>query len=261
FAFANLQSDFWIPIARSTTAGGAVLARLSDGVSLQTASAEVNTILHELRPQARTATFELSREQDEIVGPVRRPVLILMAAVALFLLIACVNVANLMLARSVARQREVAIRIALGAGRGRLIQQYLAEGAVLSLAGGAGGVALAYGGVRLLRSLASTLSRTDLGSRLPFPRIEEVGIDGGVLVFALCLSMGAGLLFGLLPVFSQLAGNQIQALKGGSGIDRANSGSRWRFGSRSALLVAEVALAMTLLVGGGLLIRSFLKLS
>ncbi|HEY6402514.1 MAG TPA: ABC transporter permease, partial [Blastocatellia bacterium] len=261
FTFANLQSEFWIPIARSPSAAGAFLARLSDGVSLQTASAEVNTILHDLRPQARTATFELSREQDEIVGPVRRPVLILMAAVAFVLLIACVNVANLLLARGVARQREVAIRIALGAGRGRLMQQYLAEGAVLSLAGGAGGVALALGGVRLLQSLASTLYRTDLGNRLPFPRIDEVGINADVLVFALCLSMGASLLFGLLPVFSRLAGNQIQALKGGVGIDRANSGSRLGLGSRSALLIAEVALAMTLLVGGGLLIRSFLKLS
>ncbi|HEV2665080.1 MAG TPA: ABC transporter permease, partial [Blastocatellia bacterium] len=204
FTFANLQSEFWIPIGRSPSAAGAFLARLSDGVSLQTASAEVNTILHELRPQARTATFELSREQDEIVGPVRRPVLILMAAVALVLLIACVNVANLLLARSVARRREVAIRIALGAGRGRLMQQYLAEGAVLSLAGGALGVALAYGGVRLLRSLASTLYRTDLGGRLSFPRIEEVGINADVLAFALCLSMGASLLFGLAPVLSRL---------------------------------------------------------
>jgi len=184
-----------------------------------------------------------------------------MAAVAFVLLIACVNVANLLLARSVARQREVAIRIALGSGRGRLIQQYFAEGTVLSLTGGALGVVLAYGGVRLLQSLASTLARTDLGNRLPFPRIEEVGVDAGVLVFALCLSMGAGLLFGLLPVYSRLAGNQIQALKGGSGIDRASSGSGRRFGSRSALLVAEVALAMLLLVGGGLHIRSFLKLS
>jgi putative ABC transport system permease protein len=261
FTFANLQSEFWIPIARSPSAADAFLARLSDGVSLQTASAEVNTILHDIRPQARTATFELSREQDEIVGPVRRPVLILMGAVAFVLLIACVNVANLLLARSLARQREVAIRIALGAGRGRLMQQYLAESAVLSLAGGAGGVVLAYGGVRLLRSLASTLYRTDLGGRLPFPRIEEVGINADVLAFALCLSIGANLLFGLAPALSRLAGNQIQALKDGIGIDRANSGSRWRFGGRSALLVAEVALAMTLLVGAGLLIRSFLKLS
>jgi putative ABC transport system permease protein len=260
FTFANLQSDFWIPIARSPNAGGAVLARLSDGISLETASAEVNTILHEIRPQARTATFALSREQDEIVSPIRRPVLILMAAVAFVLLIACVNVANLLLARSVARQREVAIRIALGAGHGRLMQQHLAEGAVLSLAGGAGGVAMAYGGIRLLQSLAFTLPRTDLGGRLPFPRIDEVGIDAGVLAFALCLSLTTSILFGLLPVFSQLAGDQLQALKDGIGIDRANSGSRWKF-SRSALLVTEVALAMMLLVGGGLLIRSFLKLS
>jgi predicted permease len=257
FAFPNRQTEFWIPIARSPSAGGAVLARLSDGVSLQAASAELNASLHELRPQARTTTFEFSREQDEIVGPVRRPVLILMAAVAFVLLIACVNVANLLLARSVARQREVAIRMALGCGRGRLLQQYLAEAAVLSLTGGALGVALAYGGVHLLRNLASTLSRMDLGNQLPFPRIEELGINAGVLAFALGLSLATSLLFGLLPIFGRLAGSQIQALK----VDLANSGSGGRFGSKSALLVAEMALAMMLLVGGGLLIRSFLKLS
>ena len=256
FVFPNRQAEFWIPIARSPSAGGAVLARLSDGVSLQAASAELNTILHELRP-ARNMTFEFSREQDEIVGPVRRPVLILMAAVAFVLLIACVNVANLLLARSIARQREVAIRLALGCGRGRLLQQYLAEASVLSLAGGALGVALAYGGVHLLRSLASTLSRMDLGNQLPFPRVEELGINAGVLAFALGLSLATSLLFGLLPVFSRLAGSQIQALK----VDLANSGSGGRFGSKAALLIAEVALAMMLLVGGGLLIRSFFKLS
>jgi putative ABC transport system permease protein len=261
FRFPNRQSEFWIPINRSPSAGGAVLARLSDGVSLQAASAEVNAILRELRPQARTMTFELSREQDEIVGPVRQPVLILMAAVVLVLLIACVNVANLMLARSVARQREVAIRIALGAGRGRLMQQYLAESTVLSLAGGAAGVVLAYGGVHLLRRLASTLSRMDLGNLLPFPRIEEVGIDAGVLAFALCLSLATSLLFGLLPIFRGLGDSQTQALKEGVVSELANIGLGRRLGGRSALLVAEVALAMMLLVGAGLLIRSFLKLS
>jgi predicted permease len=261
FAFPNPQSEFWIPIGLSPSAGGAVLARLADGVSLQAASAEVNANLRELRPNARTSTFEFSREQDEIVGPVRRPILILMAAVAFVLLIACVNVANLLLARGVARQREVAIRMALGSGRGRLLQQYLAEGTVLSLVGGAGGVALAYGGVHLLRTLASTLSRMDLGNQLRFPRIEEVGINAGVLVFALCLSIATGLLFGLLPVFSRFAGSQIQALKEGVGNEFPTSGSGWRIGSRSALVVAEVAMAMVLLVGGGLLIRSFLKLS
>ncbi len=257
FAFPNRQAEFWIPIARSPSASGAVLARLSDGVSLQAASAELNATLRELRPQARTMTFELSREQDEIVGPVRRPVIILMAAVAFVLLIACVNVANLLLARSVARQREVAVRMALGCGRGRLLQQYLAEATVLSLTGGALGVALAYGGVHLLRSLASTLSRMDLGNQLPFPRIEEVGINAGVLLFALGLSLATNLLFGLLPVFGRLADSQIRALR----VDLAKSGSGGRFGSKSALLVAEVALAMMLLVGGGLFIRSFLKLS
>jgi predicted permease len=261
FAFPNRQSEFWIPIAVSPSAGGAVLARLADGAFLQAASAEVNAILRKLRPKARTTTFELSREQDEIVGPVRRPVLILMATVVFVLLIACVNVANLLLARSVARQREVAIRIAIGSGRGRLIQQYLAEGTVLSLMGGAGGIALAYGGLHVFRSLASTLSRMDLGNLLPFPRIEEVGINAGVLAFALCLSIATGLLFGLLPVFSRIAGSQMQALKEGVGIDLAKSGAGWRFGNNSALVVAEVAMAMMLLVGGGLLIRSFLKLS
>ncbi|HYZ86706.1 MAG TPA: ABC transporter permease, partial [Bryobacteraceae bacterium] len=261
FAFPNRQAEFWIPIAVSPSAGGAVLARLADGVSPEVASAEVNAMLRELRPKARTTTFELSREQDEMVGPVRRPVLVLMAAVAFVLLIACVNVANLLLARSVARQREVAIRIALGSGRGRLIQQYLAEGIVLSLIGGAAGVALAYGGVHLLWSLTSTLSRMDLGNQLPFPRIDEVRINVGVLLFALFLSIATGLLFGLIPVFSRLAGSQIQALKEGVGNDLTKRLSGWRIGSRSALVIAEIAMAMVLLVGGGLLIRSFLKLT
>jgi len=250
FEFPNSQTQFWIPVVESPSAGGAVLARLADGVSPQAASAEVNAILHQLRPKARTSTFELGREQDELIGPVREPLLILMAAVCLVLLIACVNVSNILLARGVARQREIAIRIALGSGRGRLIRQFLAEGAILSLLGGAAGVALAYGGVHLLRNLASTLSRMDLGNRLPFPRLEEVGIDGAVLVFTLGVSLAISLLFGLVPVIGRFAASQNQS-----------AGPGWRTGSRSALVVTEIAMAMILLVGGGLLIRSFLKLS
>lgn len=262
FEFPNSQTQFWIPVALSPSAGGAVLAHLADGVSQQAASAEVNAILHELRPNARFTTFELSREQDELVGPVREPLHMLMGAVGLVLLVACVNVANLLLARSVARQREIAIRLALGSGRGRLIRQFLTESVILSLLGGAGGVALAYGGVQLLKNLASTLSRMDLGNRLPFPRLNEVSIDAVVLLFALGISLATSLVFGLAPLIGRVASSQSEALKEGTVASYGTVGRGWwGSGSRSALVIAETAMAMMLLVGGGLLIRSFLKLS
>jgi putative ABC transport system permease protein len=261
FEFPDSQPQFWIPVALSPSAGGAVLAHLAEGVSQQAASAEVNAILHELRPKARSTTFELSREQDEVVGPVRDPLHMLMGAVGLVLLVASVNVANLLLARGVARQREIAIRLALGSGRGRLIRQFLTESAILSLLGGAGGVALAYGGVQTLKNLASTLSRMDLGNRLPFPRLNEVGIDAVVLLFALGISLGTSLVFGLAPLIGRGASSQSEALKEGTVASSGTVGRRWGTGSRSALVIAEIAMAMMLLVGAGLLIRSFLKLS
>lgn len=260
FDFPNQQAQFWVPITATGLGGGAVLARLKDGFSARAASSEANAILHRLRPQQRATTYELAPEQNELVAPIKQPLLVLLAAVSFVLLIACVNVANLLLARSIARQREIAIRFALGSGRKRLIRQFLTESAILSLFGAAGGITLAYGGVQLLKKLASTLSRMDLGNLITFPRLNEVGIDVSVLLFALGISLVTSLLFGLAPLAGPIAAVQSGALKEGAGASSAEFGSKVR-GTRSVLVIAEIAMAMTLLIGGGLLIHSFLRLS
>jgi putative ABC transport system permease protein len=254
FEFPDRQAQFWIPVSSSGPGGGAMLARLTDGLSIQTASAEVNLILRELRPQQTGMRYEVAREQDELVGPVKQPLLVLLAAVGFVLLIVCVNVANLLLARTVVRQREIAIRTALGSGRGRLIRQFLTESAMLSLLGGTGGIALAYAGIHLLRRLGATLSRMDLGNLISFPRLNEIGIDASVLLFALGTSVVTSFLFGLTPIVGHANANQINALK-------QRTGASVRTGRKSALVIAEIAMAMMLLIGGGLLIHSFIKLS
>jgi putative ABC transport system permease protein len=119
----------------------------------------------------------------QLTAPVKPALIVLSGAVALVLLIACVNVANLLLARTAARQREIAIRLAIGAGRGRLIRQALTESVLLTLVGGVAGIALALGGVRLLRTLAASLPRRDVGPGVAFPRLDEIGIDPSVLAF------------------------------------------------------------------------------
>jgi putative ABC transport system permease protein len=134
------------------------------------------------------------REQSELVEPVRPALLVLMAAVGFVLLIACVNVANLLLARTATREREMALRAAIGASRGRLVRQMLTESAVLALLGGLTGTALALGGIRLLRQLATTASRADLAPGLAFPRLDEVGIDLSVLAFAVAVCLATGVL-------------------------------------------------------------------
>jgi putative ABC transport system permease protein len=205
--------------------------------------------------------FEVAGLVDLVVAPVKAQLVAITAAVGLVLLIACVNVANLLLARSSARQREMAVRLALGAGRGRLVRQVLTESLLLAGVGGVAGLMLALGGIALFRSLAANLPRRDLVPGLGLPRVEEVAIDGSVLAFTVTASVLTGIIFGLLPAIRQSGPQPADTLRRGTA--SAASGFNLRRGSRvqGVLVMAETAMAMTLLVGGGLLIQSFVKLS
>ena len=184
--FPDPQAQFWVPYVppppdSRNRLGVAVMARLAPGVSLPVAEDVVNGAVGE-PGQGR---FELSRVHDEIVRPVKPALLILSGAVGLVLLIACVNVANLLLARTATREREIAVRRAVGAARGRLIRQLLAESALLSLVGGLLGTIVALGGVSVLRLLATSLNRRDLTRGANLPRLDQIGIDGSVLAFTI----------------------------------------------------------------------------
>ena len=259
FAFENAQTQFWMPVNWAPTSGGALLARLNDGVPVEAAAAELGGILRGIRPNPPT-TVELVRVLDTVVAPVKPALLVLTVAVAFVLLIACVNVANLLLARASARQREMGVRLALGASRGRVIRQLLTESLLLALVSGLAGSAVAFGGTSLLRSLATTFDRIDLGVQLPFPRVEEIGIDASVVAFAVAISAVTGLLCGLAPALGLSKPDRTEILKDGA---HAQSGSRvgGRTPVRGLLIVSEIALAMMLLIGGSLLMHSFLKLA
>ena len=264
FAFPDRTTQFWIPVALQPATGpvararAPMLARLADGVSIQTAAAEVDAILRHV--EAGGWQYDLVRTQDTMVEPVKKLLLVLMGTVGVVLLIACVNVASLSLARTASRQREIAIRVALGAGRGRVIRHLLTESVLLGAAGGAVGIALALGGLRVLRALATTLARWDLGLQRAFPRLDEIAIDLPVLAFTIAASVATGVLCGLAPALRHSASDPIDALKegglpvGGFRPTRANR-------LRGVLVVAEVAMATVLLVAGALLVHSFLKLS
>jgi predicted permease len=262
FAFPSSQTQFWMPPFVSTSGQGAgfrgqMLGRLAPDVTIQAAAGELTPIVRAIRQHGPDVRYELVREQDELVSPVRPALLVLMGAVGFVLLIACVNVANLQLARTMARGRELAVRTALGAGRSRLVRQALTESVMLAALGGLAGIAFAMGGVRLLRRLASTLTRMDLGGGAAFPRIEEIGIDVSVLAFAAGASLVTGVLFGLAPAVRQAGADPIDALRNAT--SRASGAGRGSL--RGALVVAQIAMALVLLVGAALLMRSFANLS
>jgi predicted permease len=263
FEFPDGQQLVWIttppvsdprPNVRRT-----ILARLKDGVTLPVATEELSGLLRGLRPdEDRRITYELVPQQNDRVTEVRPALLVLTVAVGLVLLIACINISNLQLARALTRQRETAIRAAIGAGRERLVRQALAESAVIALLGGAGGLMLGALGVRLLRGLGSTLSRIDLASNVSIPRLADVSIDVPVLGFTMIASVATGLLCGLLPALRYARPDSAVLNEGG-----VRSGARAFAGVRRVgglLVVAQVSLAMMLLVGAGLLVRGFVNL-
>jgi putative ABC transport system permease protein len=294
FRFPESRTAFWIPFQQPTGRLAALqrlvpIARLADGASLDAAREDVIAILSQSRSgsssltpppppppggppppspapswsalPAQTPQIQIERLRDQLVGPVRLPLLVLAGAVGCVLLIACANVASLLLARTAARQREIAMRRALGAGSGRLIRQVLTESVMLALAGGVAGTLLAFGGVRLLRTLAPAIARRDVGPGALLPRIDEVGVDLPVLVFALAVALAAGVLFGLAPALRHVGTSPTDTLRYGTGSSR-HGFSMWRGAcTHGAFVVAEVALATMLFVGGALLIRSFIKLS
>ena len=228
------------------------VARLGDGIRVEQAQSEVDAIA---RGYARAnptntdadpeASLRLVPIRERTVGTARSPLLLLMGADGLVLLIACANVANLLLVRATARSHEAAVRLALGAGRWDLTRWMCSESLLLSLAGGVLGVLLAFWSVELAASALRGL-----------PRGSEIAVDGRVLVFSLAVSIAAGLIFGLIP--ASLAARQppVDALKSG-GRGTTASGR----GPRNALVLAEVALSLMLLVGAGLLLQSFARLT
>ncbi len=228
-----------------------VIARLKPGVSIQQAQAEMDTIAGNLRQQymqgadASNWNLLLQPFRELIVGDIRPMLFLLLGAVGLVLLIACSNVANLLLARGAARQKELAIRNSLGAGRGRIIRQLLTESMLLALIGGALGLALGYFGVKVLVALNE--------SRIP--RAHELGLDPLVFGFTALVSVLTGVLFGLVPALQISRHDLHESLKEGG---RSGAGGV-RSRVRNALVVIEVALAMILLISAGLLIKSFIR--
>jgi len=227
-----------------------VLGRLRTGVTSSEAQAELSLIARRLAEQY--PTFNESRGmvahplRQEVVGDIRSTLWLLLGAVSLVLLIACVNVASLLLARAVSRERELAMRVALGAGRGRLVRQCLTEGAVLGLSGGVLGVLLAAAGIRPFVVFWP-------GS---LPRAEEVQLDWHVLLFALVTSLASGLLFGMAPALRAPARELEQTLRAGA---RTLAVSSRRM--HSGFVISEIALALVLLVSAGMLGRTLVRLS
>jgi len=256
-------SELWSPLgldpAKPRSRGShylSVLARLKPGVSMAQAQSEmtrytIHTSQTIARAQHRFDPAEhplvLAGFQDEVVRTVRPAMLVLLGAVAFVLLIACVNVANLLLARSEARGREIAVRAAIGAGTGQLLRQFLAEGLLLSGSALALGLLLAEGGLRFLAA-------TGAGD---IPRAEEIAIDWRVLLFSLTLALATGLFFGLAPILHARPSKLYETLKSAAGrVTSSTAANRFR----AALVSSELALALILLIGSGLMVKAFWKL-
>jgi len=263
FRFLHLKPDLVTPFqfdrARLYLGDFSYLgvARLKPGVTVEQANADVARMIplniqrFQPPPKFSVKLFEDARIgpnvqllKNYMVGDVNNMLWILMAGIGMVLLIACANVANLLLVRAEARQQELAIRASLGAGAGQIARELLFESVLLGLAGGALGLLLAYAALKILIRAAP----------VNVPRIQDVSIDPVVLLFTLAISLGAGVLFGLIPVFRYVGPDLANSLRSGG---RSASSSRERHRARSALVVTQVALALVLLIGSGLMIRTF----
>jgi predicted permease len=263
FAFLDKKPSLILPLRldRSKTFLGqfsyTAVARLKPGVTVEQANAEVTRLIpiglakFPPFPGYSKKMFEEAKLQAsvrllkaDVVGDVGSALWLLMGTIAMVLLIACANVANLLLVRAEGRQQELAVRAALGASRGRIAYELLAESVVLGLVGGVAGLGLAYAAVRALIALSP-------GN---VPRLDNISIDATVLLFTFVVSIVAGLLFGAIPVFKYAGPQVASGLRGGG---RTSSASRERHRARSTLVVVQVALALVLLISSGLMIRTF----
>ena len=255
FKFPLLKAELWVPIAFTPDARTEmsrnlwVLARMKPGITRDQAQAEMDTIT--ARGQDPQATFRFGVNVvplgEQLVGHIRPALLVLLAATGFVLLIACVNVANLLLARANGRQKEIAVRIALGAGRLRLMRQLLTESLMLAGLGGAAALLLAMWGVDVLSSLMPD----------NISQAKSVFIDSRVFAFTLGVSLVTGIVFGIIPALQATKPNMNEALKEG-GRDSSAGSRRW---VRNLLVVAEVSLALVLLIGAGLMMKSFQRLN
>jgi putative ABC transport system permease protein len=255
------QADIWQPLGftdkemkRRGSRSYGVIGRLAPGVSSGQAQAELDTLVRGMRtrfkdnyPQTESFGATLYPLKEQVIGGMKPLLLILSGAVAFVLLIACANLATMLLARASAREREMAIRVAVGASRARLLRQSLTESVVLAICGASGGVFLAIWSIDLVRAIGAQT----------IPRLSEVHVNLTVLLFTLVIAVASGLLFGLAPGLASGKPDLTESLKEGG---RGSTAGRRHNRLRNALVIAEVALALVLLTGAGLLLKSFVRL-
>ena len=250
--FWATKSEVWVPnsLAASLHQRGGnhlrVFARLKSGVTLEQARADIAIVTGRLEKQFPGSNHDVVVRplKENVVGDIETPLMLMLGAVAFVLLIACANVAHMLLARTADRQKEVAVRVALGAGKARLVAQFLTENLLLASLGALLGLLLAFAGTKALVALSPAY----------LPRVENVGIDARAVIFLICTTLFTALAFGLTPALHAAAGNLSDALKESG---RSTSDGTRRNQLRSFLVASEFALAFILLIGAGLMIRSF----